>query len=217
MLRKILIVPRLKWLKSGAASPLELFQALLDERVLLIKKTFGYKQRDEKKRKEFIDKIETYDDSQIIYLDESGIRNNEAIEYGWALKGQKLYDLKNGSRNKSFNIIAALKNGELIAPFAFEGACNSDIFNTYLRKILKPLLTKGSVIVLDNASFHKFSDMKKIAEKSGCIVEFLPPYSPDLNDIEGYWHSVKSRFRRIIKNTGKSPIDAITEVFMSIN
>lgn len=161
--------------------------------------------------------MNAYEKSQIIYLDESGIRKNEAVEYGWAPKGEKLYDLRDSSKNISFNIIAGLRDKNLIAPFAFEGSCNTEVFNTYLRNILKPELTRGDVIVLDNASFHHSSVVEDIAKECGCKVEFLPPYSPDLNNIEGYWHAVKSRFRRLIKNPKKSPMDAISEIFRGPN
>ena len=33
-------------------------------------------------------------------------------------------------------------------------------------------------------------------EKAGCIVEFLPPYSPDLNPIEKKWAQAKSIRRK---------------------
>ena len=198
-------------------SRLERSQVHLKEQVLPIKKTFGYRQRDEKKRKDFIERVSSYHESQIIYLDETGIRKNEAIEYGYAPKGEKLYDLRDSSKNKAFNVIAALKNKKIIAPFVFEGSCNSDVFNAYLRNILKPILVKGDVIVLDNASFHKSSIIKDIAKECECKVEYLPPYSPDLNSIEEYWHSIKARLRRAIKNTNATPIETIREVFMGLN
>jgi transposase len=43
-----------------------------------------------------------------------------------------------------------------------------------------PKLPQNSVIVMDNASFHKPAD----SQQAGHLVEFLTPYSPDLNPIE---------------------------------
>lgn len=37
---------------------------------------------------------------------------------------------------------------------------------------------------MDNASFHKGRRTRKLIEKTGAILLFLPPYSPDLNPIE---------------------------------
>jgi len=44
--------------------------------------------------------------------------------------------------------------------------------------------THNSVIVMDNASFHKQDDARQLIEQAGHSLEFLPPYSPDLKPIE---------------------------------
>ena len=45
-------------------------------------------------------------------------------------------------------------------------------------------VTSGSVIILDNATFHKKSVLPDLAKRYSCEVLFLPPYSPDLNPID---------------------------------
>jgi putative transposase len=51
-----------------------------------------------------------------------------------------------------------------------------------------------TVVVLDNARFHK---AKLIREKEaswqakGLYLRYLPPYSPQLNPIEGFWRVLK--------------------------
>ena len=49
------------------------------------------------------------------------------------------------------------------------------------------------VIILDNASFHKKKDIlsKISAEMPHIILEILPAYSPDYNQIELVWPSAK--------------------------
>jgi len=49
-----------------------------------------------------------------------------------------------------------------------------------------------SIVVLDNASIHHASDMLPYVRDAGCLVYFLPPYSPDLNPIECLFSKVKS-------------------------
>jgi transposase len=53
----------------------------------------------------------------------------------------------------------------------------------------------GSVIILDNASFHKKSEVYRIAASYGCRIIFLPPYSPDKNKIEKSWANLKNWLR----------------------
>ncbi len=44
---------------------------------------------------------------------------------------------------------------------------------------------------MDNATFHKGKEMIKIIEDSGHTLLYLPPYSPDLNNIEKKWAQAK--------------------------
>ena len=37
---------------------------------------------------------------------------------------------------------------------------------------------------MDNAAFHKRNDIKNAVINRNIILEYLPPYSPDLNPIE---------------------------------
>jgi len=55
-------------------------------------------------------------------------------------------------------------------------------------------LTKPTVVVLDNASFHKSKKFKANLTrwyKLGLTVFYLPPYSPQLNIIETLWRFMK--------------------------
>ena len=46
------------------------------------------------------------------------------------------------------------------------------------------------------ATFHKRKDIIQAIEDKGHIIEWLPPYSPDLNDIEHKWSQAKSHKRK---------------------
>ncbi len=63
------------------------------------KKTYGYRERDEEKRKEFLLKISQKPAEKRVYVDESGIDNREDYGYGWNEKGQRFHDLKSGKRS----------------------------------------------------------------------------------------------------------------------
>ena len=74
----------------------------------------------------------------------------------------------------------------------FESTINADVFYAWLTQDLLPKISNEAVIVMDNASFHKREDMLDAIEQHGCTLEFLPPYSPDLNPIEKKWAQVKA-------------------------
>ena len=48
---------------------------------------------------------------------------------------------------------------------------------------------------MDNISFHKTDKIKNLLESVGCSILYLPPYSPDLNDIEHWWFKIKNAIR----------------------
>ena len=95
-------------------------------------------------------------------------------------------------------MIAALKDKKLLAPMCFEGTCDTQLFNLWLKQELLPNLAIGQVLILDNASFHKSSATRKLVESYGCSIVFLPPYSPDLNPIEKYWANMKTKIRELL-------------------
>jgi transposase len=79
----------------------------------------------------------------------------------------------------------------------FTGTCNTKVFNQWLEHMLLPGLMTGSVIVLDNATFHKSKQTRQLVEQAGCQLLYLPPYSPDLNPIEKLWANLKRLWRKV--------------------
>lgn len=94
------------------------------------------------------------------------------------------------------NVIGALHKGLLITVCLFQGTVNSDVFHQWVKLDLLKHLPKQSVIVMDNAAFHKREDTLTLLEKAKHTVEFLPPYSPDLNPIEQKWAQAKACRRK---------------------
>lgn len=118
-----------------------------------------------------------------------------AREYGRAPIGQRVCLPKSGRRTKKLNIMAGLLNGNLLCPAIYDWTTNSAWFLEWLQCFLFPLLNVGSVIILDNASFHKKYEVHCIAASFGCHAIFLPPYSPDKNKIEKSWANLKNWLR----------------------
>lgn len=118
--------------------------------------------------------------------------------YARSPRGVKIEQKVHGSRRGRTSVIAVCKNNRLLAPFVFEGTCNTEVVNTYLKQVLLPELIPGTVIILDNARFHQSQSTLKLVEKAGCHLLFLPPYSPDFNPIEHLWAALKSLLRPLL-------------------
>ena len=123
------------------------------------------------------------------------MQNWDAL-YGWNDKGQRFYDLKSGKRSIRVSIVSGLCQGKLIAPLTFEGASNRSVFEQWLSEKLLTVFKPGQTVILDNATFHKSEKIRELIESAKCELEYLPPYSPDLNEIEHYWFGIKNRVRK---------------------
>lgn len=149
-------------------------------------------------------------------MDESGLNDNEVYEKAWGPKGPRIYGYKPGGKKVRHSMISALQNKKIIAPFIFEGSCNRAIFEIYLEKVLLPNLAAGSVIVMDNAAFHKGGNIAKLVNNAKCSILYLPAYSPDLNPIENWWFVIKNAVRYLISTTKKSFKNCIQSVFQGL-
>lgn len=83
--------------------------------------------------------------AQIVYVDESGMDNRDQYDYGWNEQGQRFHALKSGRREGRVNMIAAVCNQKLLAPFTVVGACNRTVFEIWLETCLLPTLVTGQV------------------------------------------------------------------------
>ena len=125
-------------------------------------------------------------------MDESGFEFYSCRQYGWAPKGQKVYGERSGNKRPRTSFLAArMPDGTLAATQLWEGTCNAAIFNQWLEDMLCPLLDETCVVIMDNAAFHKSNKTKELIKSAGAILLYLPPYSPDLNPIEGDFGALK--------------------------
>jgi transposase len=152
---------------------------------------------------------------QRVYLDESGINQYLHREYARGTRGKKVFGEISGKRFDRQSVISALLQGKFLSPMCFEGTCDTNLFNTWLKQILIPNLTPGQVLILDNASFHKSIESQKLVQDAGCTLLFLPPYSPDLNPIEKYWANMKAKVRELLPKA-KTFADALDKAILSM-
>lgn len=92
---------------------------------------------------------------------------------------------------------------------AIDGATDTEVFQTYVRKVLCPALRPGDVVIMDNLAPHKNQETLNVITQAGGQVLFLPAYSPDLNPIEKMWSKVKNFLRGAEARTQTALIEAI--------
>lgn len=146
----------------------------------------------------FCQKIKNYKKRgyPLIYLDESGFANDMPRTHGYSLKGQRCYGTHDWGSKGRTNAIGALFGKKLLTVSLFESNIDTEIFTTWVKKDLLPKIYEKSVIIMDNASFHKGEEMKISLNKAGHDLVYLPTYSPDLNPIEKKWSQAKAMRRK---------------------
>ncbi len=135
----------------------------------------------------------------LVYIDESGVNNYLYRPFARSLVGKPIFGSVSGKYYQRESFVAAKVGSNIIAPFCYQGTCNTDLFNLWVEHFLIPELKPGQVVILDNAAFHKSQKTKDLIHSSGCKIVFLPPYSPDLNPIEIFWSNLKRTIRENLK------------------
>jgi len=148
-----------------------------------------------------------FDLDRLVFVDETWATTNMTRCYGRAPIGQRLVEAVPHGHWKTTTLIAALRVEGLTAPMVIDGAVNGDLFVAYVEQVLVPTLRPGDVVVMDNLSSHKRSQVRQLLEGAGCRLEYLPPYSPDFNPIELAFAKLKA----LLRKAGKRTVDALWE------
>jgi hypothetical protein len=90
------------------------------------------------------------------------------------------------------NVIGALLGTTILTGWLCDFNSDSDVFHAWTTKDLIPKLPPGSVVIMDNATFHQRTDIQKAITDAGHTHEYLPPYSPERNPIEQKWAHAKA-------------------------
>jgi transposase len=123
--------------------------------------------------------------------------------------------IKTFSGRKRYNILGALnyvtKKVTVVANDTYITAAE---VCEMLWKIAAEYAGKSVNIILDNARYQKCEMVTALAKELGIVLQYIPPYSPNLNLIERLWKHVKGRLRSKYYNQFddfKKTIDGIVE------
>ena len=109
--------------------------------------------------------LKTVPPESVIYVDECGIEQYLHRMFAYAPRGQKIVSKISGKKYKRSNLVAGICQGEWIAPMEYSGTTNSVLFEFWFEHCLLKEAKAGSVIVLDNARFHRKSVLPNLAKR----------------------------------------------------
>ena len=153
------------------------------------------------KRQEWKATQGSWDADHLVFVDETWASTNMTRVHGRCPVGQRLVmDVPHGLWQTT-TFVAALRSEGMTAPVVADGAMTGDLFVAYVQRQLVPTLHPGDMVVMDNLSCHKRSEVRQAIEQAGCVLRLLPPYSPDLNPIEKAFSKLKAKLRAAAKRT----------------
>ena len=112
--------------------------------------------------------------------------------WGYAAVGARCVGKPNGHARGRVKVVGALLASCLLTMSLFNGAINANTFYAWVAQDWLPQLPPHSVVVMDNAAFHKRADIRQLFKQAGHLLEYLPTYSPELNPIEHKWAQAKA-------------------------
>ncbi len=135
---------------------------------------------------------------RIINIDEAVIHTTDSRRRGWMRKGQ-LNQVTGAKRVAGVNLIAALtSDGELLYTVNC-GITNTHTFGYYLTRLCahldhdEPNWRLRTVIMLDNAVFHRTKQTGELIRELKLPVLYLGPYHFRMAPIEMVFNYIKSR------------------------
>ena len=105
-------------------------------------------------------------------------------------------------RGKTWAILPAYTvDGYLPCTGVKEGYYSREDFLHWIEQCLLPTLRlaygdRPKVVILDNVSIYTSDEVTALIQRAGCLVRYLPPYSPDYNPIELTFAVLKAWIRR---------------------
>lgn len=145
--------------------------------------------------------ISGYRADQFVFVDESGVDQRQGWRRtGWCPRGVK--PTPGGGRRQGMRhqILPGLTVKGVLAYSIYEGIIDADCFLLWLKDMLLPMTTPfpgpNSVLVMDNASFQFHNRLEAVCGQRGVKLLYLPPFSPEYNPVEGFYHDLRAHIRK---------------------
>jgi hypothetical protein len=117
----------------------------------------------------------------LIFLDEAGAKTNLTRLRGRAPRGKRVHAKSPHGHWQTTTMISSIRLDGSTASMTIEGPTDAEVFWAYVRRVLRPTLRQGDLVVMDNLSSHQSQPTLSLIAQAGAEVLFLPAYSPEFN------------------------------------
>jgi hypothetical protein len=152
------------------------------------------KERNADLRDHYLYNLSAFQSWQLVYVDESGCDKRISFRRtGWSPLGVAPIQVARFHRDRRWQILPAYTQDGIFLSRVYQGSTDSSVLEDFIEQLLAHCGTwpePKSVLVMDNASFHRSERVAQLCQDAGVKLVYLPPYSPDLNPIEEYFSTV---------------------------
>ena len=129
----------------------------------------------------------------LLFEDESMIRDYQALQHTWFLKGKQRV-IQTTGKHRGVKLLATLDYDTGRIVWKEDVQYTAETFLEFLQMVLGEYPQGKIVMVLDNARIHHAKLLQPFLKEHKDRLElvFLPPYSPKLNLVEGLWKWLKA-------------------------
>jgi transposase len=134
-----------------------------------------------------------------------------------APRGQRAFGKAPKNWDKNVTLISSISLEGMGPSMSIEGSADGEAFALYIEHFLCPKLRRGQIVVMDNLQVHKSRRVRELIEGCGCLLVFLPSYSPDFNPIEEAFSKVKALLRRAKARSFEALVEATGGALSSVS
>ncbi|KAJ5101023.1 hypothetical protein N7456_007075 [Penicillium angulare] len=154
-------------------------------------------------------KLSEFRSYHLVFIDESGCDQQVGNRRtGWSPLGVTPAQISKFHRGQRYQILPAYAQDGVILSRIFKGSTDARFFESFIEQLLQHCgrwPEPKSVLVMDNASFHRSDRMRQLCSEAGVKLLYLPPYSPDFNPIEEFFAELKAYIKKVWSAYEKNP------------
>jgi transposase len=170
----------------------------------------------QKQRIAWREKVKDIEPSRFKFLDQTNAKTTLTRVFARALRGQRVYEYVPDGRWQSLTLMGTLGYWGDSTALTYEGGTDVAAMETFMQRILAPVLDPQHIVVLDRLSSHLDLAVAKAVWKTGATIWYLPPYSHDFNPIEQMWSKIKAYLRKVKPRDMEALIKAIGDALKTI-
>ena len=127
--------------------------------------------------------------TQLVFVDKTSKDGRDALrKFAWSRRNTPAIVSLPFGRGQRVSVLAAMDCNGFFGWDFTEGTFDRNKFYAIMCQKIIPYLNPWplprSILILDNAKIHMYSELEQAVHSRGALLFFLPPYSPHLNPIE---------------------------------